>query len=84
MSKKTIKKTEIEYDFINPNHYKKNSKEVIEMMIDIYGKEITANHCELSAFKYRMRIGHKPNESIDREIKKIQWYENKAVELRTK
>lgn len=28
-----------EYDFINPNHYKQGSKEVIEMMMDIWGKK---------------------------------------------
>ena len=28
-----------EYDYINPNHYNQGSKEVIEMMQDILGKE---------------------------------------------
>ena len=27
------------YDYINPNHYKKGNKEVYEMMIDIWGKD---------------------------------------------
>ena len=44
-----------EYDFINPNHYKQGSKEVIEMMEAIWGKESLGVYCEINAFKYRMR-----------------------------
>lgn len=71
-----------EYDFINPDHYKKYSVEVIDMMIAIYGKEKTAAYCELNAFKYRMRMGEKPEQPIDRDLEKEKWYINKAIELR--
>ena len=70
------------YDFINPDHYKKYSVEVIDMMIAIYGKEKTAAYCELNAFKYRMRMGEKPEQSIERDLEKEKWYINKANELR--
>ena len=70
------------YDFINPDHYKKYSVEVIDMMIAIYGKEKTAAYCELNAFKYRMRMGQKPEQPIDRDLEKEKWYINKANELR--
>ena len=70
------------YDFINPDHYKKYSVEVIDMMIEIYGKEKTAAYCELNAFKYRMRMGEKPEQSIERDLEKEKWYINKANELR--
>ena len=70
------------YDFINPDHYKKYSVEVIDMMIAIYGKEKTAAYCELNAFKYRMRMGEKPEQPIDRDLEKEKWYINKANELR--
>ena len=70
------------YDFINPDHYKKYSVEVIDMMIAIYGKEKTAAYCELNAFKYRMRMGEKPEQSIERDLEKEKWYINKANELK--
>lgn len=71
------------YDFVNPSHYKKFSIEVIEMMIRIWGKEHTAIHCEMCAFKYRMRMGEKPDQPIDRDMDKVNWYLNKAKELRS-
>ena len=70
------------YDYINPNHYKQGDKEVIEMMVDIWGAEDVAKYCSMNAFKYRMRMGFKPNQSIEQELKKAKWYENKAKELR--
>jgi hypothetical protein len=70
------------YDYINPNHYKGFSKETIDMMVDIWGKEAVATHCEITAFKYRMRIGSKPNQPIEQDLNKSNWYLNKAKELR--
>lgn len=69
------------YDFINPDHYKNYSKEVIDMMISIYGKTKVAIYCELNAFKYRMRAGTKPEQPIERDFEKEKWYLNKAKEL---
>lgn len=70
------------YDFINPNHYKQDDgKQTWERMVDIYGIEKTAIFCELNAFKYQDRMGKKPNEDIEREKGKIQWYKDKAKEL---
>jgi Protein of unknwon function (DUF3310) len=71
-----------DYDHINPSHYKKFSVEVIDMMVAIWGKEITAMHCEMCAFKYRMRMGEKPDQPIERDIAKVNWYLAKAAELR--
>tara|TARA_R110000822_G_scaffold309096_2_gene438005 strand:+ start:14275 stop:14538 length:264 start_codon:yes stop_codon:yes gene_type:complete len=70
------------YDYINPSNYKKGSKEVFEMMIDIWGKDAYIAHCEMCAFKYRMRLGEKPEQPIERDLDKANWYENKAKELR--
>lgn len=72
-----------EYDYINPAHYQEFSVEVIDMMAAIWGKEATALHCEMCAFKYRLRIGSKPNQSIEDELGKINWYMEKAKELRS-
>lgn len=71
-----------EYDYINPNHYKQGSKEVIEMMQDIWGKEKLIAYCEMNAFKYRMRAGLKPEQSVQRDLEKAKWYEDKAIQLR--
>lgn len=69
-------------DHINPAHYKKFSYEVIEMMEAIWGKEHTAIHCEMCAFKYRLRMGEKPDQPIESDLGKVKWYLDKAAELR--
>lgn len=76
-------KSNTEYDYINPDHYKKWSKEVIDMMIAIWGTTKVAIHCEMCAFKYRMRLGDKPNQPAERDLEKARWYENKAKELKS-
>ena len=74
--------SEEKYDYTNPSHYKSMGKETFEMMIDIWGKEAFIKHCEMCAFKYRMRMGAKPDQPLERELSKVEWYENKAKELR--
>lgn len=71
-----------DYDYVNPEHYKSFSYEVIEMMISIWGAEAAMYHCEMCAFKYRMRMGSKPGQPIDLDMKKVDWYLSKAGELR--
>lgn len=66
---------------INPAHYRHASKEVWEMMVDIYGLEAFINFCELNAFKYRMRAGRKEGAAIETDINKAMWYEEKIKEL---
>jgi len=71
------------YEYVNhPSHYNSSSIETIEKMRRIWGNEQTALWCEMTAFKYRDRIGNKPDNSNDQEVGKIKWYENKARELR--
>lgn len=71
----------VKYDHVNPIHYKKGSMEVWEMMIQIFGAEKFKAFCELNAFKYRMRIGEKPGQSVEDEMNKIKWYEDKLKSL---
>ena len=71
------------YDFINPKHYKKFSVEVIDMMVAIWGPAKTADHCEMCAFKYRLRMGDKPDQPVERDLEKVNWYLDKAEELRS-
>jgi len=66
-------------DNINPSHYQVFSKEAFEMMIDIWGVEAFKKHCEMTAFKYRMRAGYKDDPLQD--LNKAKWYENKIKEL---
>lgn len=66
---------------INPAHYKSYSVETIDMMVAIYGKEKVGIHCELTAFKYRQRLGKK--DSLEQDLAKEQWYLDKAKELRS-
>ena len=77
-----MSKEEQGYDYVNPSHYKKGSKEVYEMMIDVWGKEAYMKHCEMCAFKYRMRVGDKPNQPVDRDLSKANWYEDQAKKMR--
>lgn len=70
------------YEYIDsPSHYNTYDVEVVEMMRRIWGDEKTAIWCELTAFKYRMRVGTKPNEPIARDLGKETWYLNKRKEL---
>lgn len=71
-----------EYDYINPSHYiQEDGKQTWERMVEEFGEFETAVFCKLNAYKYADRMGKKPNEDIEREKKKIQWYEDKAAEL---
>lgn len=70
------------YDYVNPSHYQQFEMETIEMMRYIWGAEALAKHCEMCAFKYKMRLGLKPDQPIERDMEKIDWYLNKAKELK--
>ena len=71
------------YEMVNhPTHYNQYDIEVIDMIIRIWGPEAAAQWCDITAFKYRMRMGTKPDNSIEQDIKKEQWYLNKSKEIR--
>ena len=63
----------------SPPRYNQYPIEAIDMMVNIWGAKNTAIFCEINAFKYRMRLGHKDN--IEQDLAKEQWYLNKAKEL---
>lgn len=72
-----------EYEMVNhPTHYNQYDIEVIDMIIKIWGPEAAALWCDITAFKYRMRMGTKPDNSIEQDIKKEQWYLNKSKEIK--
>lgn len=66
----------------HPAHYNNYSVEVIDMMQKIWGAEATALWCEMTAFKYRMRLGLKPDNPIEQDLEKEAWYLARANELR--
>ena len=71
------------YEMVNhPTHYNNYPIEVIDMMVGIWGQENVALWCDITAFKYRMRMGTKPENSIEQDLEKEAWYLNKAKELR--
>lgn len=70
------------YEYVNhPKHYNNYDMEVIDMMVKIFGIHATISFCKLNAFKYRMRAGTKPDETIEKDLEKEQWYLRKADEL---
>ena len=74
---------EEEYEYVDsPTHYNTYEKEVIDMMVDIYGKEKVAIFCEINAFKYRMRMGTKPGQDVSIDLDKEKWYLDKKNELK--
>jgi hypothetical protein len=73
---------EFDTDHIDPDHYKRYSVEVIDQMVAIYGYQKTATFCELTAFKYRSRMGTKPGQPFERDLAKEVWFLTKADELR--
>ncbi|WP_292472764.1 DUF3310 domain-containing protein [Methanosphaera sp.] len=81
----TLLSTNENYEHVNhPSHYNNYGVEVIDMMESIWGTQNLITFCEMNAFKYRMRMGTKPDNSIEQDIQKEQWYLNKAHELKDK
>lgn len=67
----------------HPSHYNlPDRKECIDEMIDIYGLKDVAKWCEITAYKYKYRAGHK--DSFTQDIQKASWYTIKAHELKSK
>lgn len=63
------------YEYVShPSHYNTYDVETVEMIDRIWGHFIASKWCEINAFKYRMRLGNKPDNSIDQDIKKEQTY----------
>lgn len=75
-------KSKKEYEYVNhPDHYNRYPMEVIEMFEKLYGGDATAKWCEMTALKYRLRMGLKPGQDCKQDLEKEQWYLNKAKEL---
>ena len=66
------------------SHYNKTRLESIVVFERTFGTLATFHFCEITAMKYRLRLGHKEDQPIEQEMLKIKWYEKKAIELRSK
>ena len=64
------------------NYNLPDRKEFIDEMIDIYGLKDVAKWCEITAYKYKYRAGHKG--SVVEDMSKAAWYIIKARELKSK
>lgn len=72
----------MDYEMVeHPAHYNKYDVKVIEMMTRIWGAQAVTTWCKLTAFKYRMRLGEKPNNSIEQDLKKERFYLDYASRL---
>lgn len=76
--------SKINSDMVNhPSHYNlPDRKECIDEMIDIYGLKDVAKWCEITAYKYKYRAGHKG--SVTEDMSKAAWYIIKAHELKSR
>lgn len=63
----------------HPSHYTYGDVETIDQMVSIFGPDLVAVHCRITAFKYLSRYRHKGNPAQD--LKKARWYAVKAFEL---
>lgn len=64
----------------HPAHYNQYPIETIDMIERIFGLEDAEKWCIITAFKYRMRMGHK--DDIMQDMEKEQWYLRRAEEIR--
>lgn len=76
--------SKINSEMVNhPSHYNlPDCKECIDEMIDIYGLKDVAKWCEITAYKYKYRAGHK--DSLTQDVQKAIWYTIKAHELKSR
>ena len=72
---------EPEFDGIKVSYYNEFSKECFDMMEDIWGREALKLFCEMNAFKYRMRMGNKEGQPMEKDLIKVRAYIKKRQEL---
>lgn len=60
-------------------HYDQDRINTIIKMERIWGTEAIMYHCEITAFKYRERLGKKLDHPIELDLLKAEWYEKAAA-----
>ena len=66
----------------HPSHYNRYSIEAVEMARRIWGDEALITAAEITAFFYRMRMGLKPENSVEQELDKENFWLDYAKRLR--
>lgn len=67
----------------HPEHYRALGIETIDMMERIWGTDAVVLFCQMNAFKYRMRAGHKETDP-QKDIDKALWYERRVRKMTKK
>lgn len=65
----------------HPTYYNRYSVEVIEMARRIWGDEAMKTAAEITAFIYRMRAGVKPDNPIEQDLAKEDFWLNYAKKI---
>ena len=65
----------------HPNYYNRYSVEVVEMARRIWGDEAMKTAAEITAFIYRMRAGVKPDNPIEQDLAKEEFWLNYAKKI---
>lgn len=77
-----LKERKREEEKVNhPNYYNRYSVEVIEMARRIWGDEAMKTAAEITAFIYRMRAGVKPDNSLEQDLAKEEFWLNYAKKI---
>lgn len=62
----------------NAAHYANNRLNFIIKYERVYGTLAIMTFCEITADRYRERMGKKDTQTLEQEVLKISWYENAA------
>ena len=64
-----------DYEMVNePSHYGKYGQQTVDIMNSIWKPFLISMWCKITAFKYRMRLGEKPDNPIEQELDKENKY----------
>lgn len=66
----------------HPDYYNRYGVEVIEMARRIWGEDAMRTAAEITAFIYRMRAGAKPDNPIERDLAKEEFWLSYAKSLK--
>lgn len=70
------------YEMVNhPSHYNRYTIEAVEMARRIWGDEAMKTAAEITAFFYRMRLGLKPENSVEQELAKEDFWLSYAKKM---
>lgn len=73
---------EEKYEMVNhPSHYNRYTIEAVEMARRIWGDEAMKTAAEITAFFYRMRLGLKPENSVEQELAKEDFWLSYAKKM---